>query len=167
MSRHGFRIYTVVWVLIFLLVWVPIYAVILLEVTKPDRYRFLGGLLASIVLKFGFFFSVDFESLKDLVDHEFYDEWISSFQDSRDSKPQKYKSSRISLQFKFRYMVAIIFIAVGFIVLGTKVHRDRWALWIGLAIAIELVLRLGIESVCRNLQAGTAAKNWFKKKGWW
>lgn len=166
MSQHGFQIYMIAWALILILVWGPIYAVVLLEVTNPDRYRFLAGLLASVALKVGFFF-VDFESMKDLIDHEFYDEWIMSFQEFGDSKPQDNRSSRISLQFKFRYIIAITLIAIGFVILGTRVHRDRWALWIGIAILIELIMRLIIELGCRNSQVGRAVKVWLKMKGWW
>lgn len=167
MSRHGFRVYTIALASIFLLVWGLTYTVALLAVTKADRYRFLAGLLAAIVLRSMFLIFVDLKSLDDLVDREFYEEWVMSFQDSRDSNPQKYKTSRVSVQFKFEYIIAINLVAAGFIVLGVKLHQDRWALWTGLAIIIELVLRLAIEAVFRKIQASRVVKIWLKQQGMW
>lgn len=79
----------------------------------------------------------------------------------------KLKSS-VFLQIDGWQLFLAIFAATALISVGVRFSAaQKWALWMGLAILTELVMRLGLETLWRKTDFGLLIPRWLARQTWW
>lgn len=57
--------------------------------------------------------------------------------------------------------------AIALIIVGVRFATQKWALWMGLAILTELVMRLFLEILWRKTEFGRFIPRWLATQAWW
>lgn len=79
----------------------------------------------------------------------------------------KLKSS-VFLQVNGWQLILAVVTATALIVVGVRfAASQKWALWMGLAILTELVMRLVLEVLWRQTDLGRLVPRWLAKQTWW
>lgn len=102
----------------------------------------------------------------DSIDYHTRSSYVQSFA-RLDSRPDDASKTWSSVQFKAWHVVLAMSVALVLLLLGALVPLQRWALWIGLAIPVEITIRLIIELLWRKTGFGKVIESWLKKRGWW
>lgn len=76
--------------------------------------------------------------------------------------------SSVFLQFDGWQLFLAVATATALIIVGVRfATSQKWALWMGLAILTELVMRLVLEALWRNTEFGRLVPRWLARQTWW
>ena len=165
---YGDRFYRVFWAVLVCIIWFPFTLQAGLFVARGD-YKSLSVELSVVIALRIAFCVVEYRTVKDFIDRQAHEQWVMQFRKSTvsNSIPSKKVKFRASWQFGVRAVALFSIAGIVLVVLGSSRPSQKWAIWMGLAILIELGLRLTIEQVWRNTRHGEILKIWLKKKDWW
>ena len=77
-------------------------------------------------------------------------------------------NSSVFLQVDVWELSLAIAVATALIIVGVRhVTTQKWALWMGLAILTELVMRLVLEILRRKTDIGLLVPRWLARQAWW
>lgn len=76
--------------------------------------------------------------------------------------------SSVFLQFDGWQLFLAVATATALIIVGVRfATSQKWALWMGLAILTELVMRLVLEALWRSTEFGRLVPRWLARQTWW
>ena len=107
----------------------------------------------------------EYTNSRNHLDRQVYRLYVQSF--ASDEHNPKGNSIKWPPQFKAWQVGLAMSAAIVLLAVGVRCPGQRWALWTGLAIPVEIVLRLAIEALWRKMELGIVAERWLMKKGWW
>lgn len=164
-EETGFEFYCYTAITVALCIWGVAGVLASFNIAKSGHITSIAGPCTIVLIRAGFLLA-ERGMILDSLDRHTRGMYIQSFAPLEEG-PDDASNTWSSVQFKVWHVVVAMFAALVLLLLGAIVPSQRWVLWMGLAIPVEISIRLVFELLWRKTRFGTVIKIWLKKKGWW
>jgi hypothetical protein len=193
-TSYGFSIYAYTWGIIIFCSWAPFCLAASLSIVNTGRLAPMAGPLAAVLIR-GLVAWKELGKLRKFINHRAFEYYVHSFKpaaaaafsrhEEEDQNPTCSPKSTIldriyekvsssfssplssspSLQFAHLHLSAALLLGISSLVLGSRIQNQRWAIWIGAAVVVEVGVRLLVEAVWRGTRVGRTGRKWGREVG--
>lgn len=164
-QESGYDFYSYAGMALVFSIWAPFLLLSALSIRKSVYIATMGGPITILCVRGAFLFA-ERRMIFDSIDRHTRSMYTQSFA-RLGLRPDAAGRTWSSAQFKAWHVALAMIVALVLFVLGVTVPSQRWALWMGLSIPVEITIRLVIEFLWRNTRFGDVLKSWLKQRGWW